>query len=110
VKSWEREDEYIRVDDRWAVKCGACGAVYFEGDSFLCESRSNPDGHSRPLEHHPFIPYMDYHISRDGKPKWIGSQADLWREKRLNKVDYPDEKFARAHKERVERVRDERGY
>jgi hypothetical protein len=90
--------------------CDKCGAEIAIGSWPYCVSPQNPNGHARPLEYHPFIPYMDYHISRDGKPKWIGSQADLWREKRLNKVDYPDEKFARAHKERVERVRDERGY
>lgn len=88
--------------------CDDCGEEYGIGSWPYCKSPQNPNGHTPPLEYHPFIPYMDYHISKDGKPKWIGSMADLWREKRLNKVDYPDEKFARRHKERAERLRDER--
>lgn len=88
------------------VICPKCGVEYGIGDWPLCASKANPDGHTPPLEHHPFIPYVDYHISKDGKPVEITSQGELWRQMRINKVDYPDENIVKRHYERVERVKD----
>lgn len=87
--------------------CETCGESFGVGDWPYCKSPQNPAGHTRPLEHHPFIPYWDHHISSDGKPVYIDSLAKQWSEMRRNKVDHADEKFARNHKERVERLRDE---
>lgn len=88
--------------------CDRCGEEYGIGDWPMCKSKANPDGHTRPLEHRPFIPYIDYHISRDGKPVEITSWGELRRQMRINRVDFPDEGIARRHHERVERLRDER--
>ena len=71
------------------VTCDECGVEYAVGDWPLCASKSNPGGHAPPIKVPPFIPYVDNHISTDGKPVRVESLAHKWRLMKQNKVDYP---------------------
>lgn len=67
------------------VTCDSCGTRYCIGDSPVCKG-----GHTRPLEHRPFVPYVDEHISET--PTLITSHRQRTQLLRRNKMDFRSRK------------------
>lgn len=57
--------------------CSDCGEPYGVGDWPICADGTGKHGHQPPAGMHTFAPYLDEHISVDGKPQEISS----WKQK-----------------------------